>query len=287
MKTFICTNGLSIFISILLLIFIFSAMNCELGQSSNTNNSNGITIPLETDSSIIYLHHSTGGVIWGGGIPAWFTQYNSVNHTSYTITERAYPSGDTASGGYPWDNYPYDYWNIWIAHAGNSQYMKEDTLEILTANFDVIIWKHCFPVSGIGADIGTGDITSPDKRIENYKLQYEALKTKMHSFPNNRFIVWTGAALVQGATNFDQATRSQAFFNWVKNVWDEDGDNIFVWDFWQLETEGGLYLLPAYASSSSDSHPTSAFANTVAPYLCNRIIDVIHGYGDTGSLTGQ
>jgi hypothetical protein len=60
-----------------------------------------------------------------------------------------------------------------------------------------------------------------------------------------------------------------------------------VWDFWQLETEGELYLKAGYAASSGDSHPSSTFAATVAPYFCNRVVDVIQENGDTGSITGH
>jgi len=279
MKQKIYRNEFSIFILSLFIIFLFSAINCRFSQSSEYNTDNH---EFNTKvASIILLHHSTGGVIWSGGVSDWFDQYNSDYSTNYTISERAYPK----SSPYGWNNYPYDYWNIWVNHAGTKQYMEEDTLEILTASFDIIIWKHCFPVSNISTDTGSPDITSGSKTIENYKLQYNALKTKMLSFPNNRFIVWTGAANVEGSSNAAEAGRAQAFFNWVKNTWDVDGDNIFVWDFWELETEGGLYLLNAY--SAGDSHPNSTFAETVAPYLCTRIVDVIQGNGDTGSITGE
>jgi hypothetical protein len=231
---------------------------------------------------IIFLHHSTGGVIWDGGVAGWFDDYNATNGTHYVVTERAYP-GD----GYPWSNYPYDYWNIWIKHAGKRPYKKQDTLEILAADYDLIVWKHCFPVSDVEADAGSPKIASDRKSVENYQVQYEALKGKMRQFPNTRFIVWTGAAQVAGATNESNARRAEQFFNWVKQSWDEPGDNIYIWDFWHLETEGGLYLLDQYAVSASDSHPNSSFAAKVAPFFARRIVDVIEGQGDTGSLTGQ
>ncbi len=230
---------------------------------------------------IIFLHHSTGGVIWNGGVSDWMTAYNSTSGTEYAITEQAFPKDSP----YGWNNYPYDYWNIWVNHAGPSAYMEEPTLEMLTGQYDVVMWKHCFPVSGVLADTGAADITSSRKSLENYKLQYAALKEKMHAFPNTRFVVWTGAALRESETTPEEASRAQAFFDWVKNAWDEPGDNIFVWDFRQLETGGGLYLLPENASG--DSHPNSTFAATVAPYLGQRLVDVIEGRGDEGSLTGQ
>lgn len=235
-----------------------------------------------TPVRIIYLHHSTGGNIWEGGVPDVISSYNSSHGTDYLITERAYPDSP-----YPWENYPYDYWKLWVDTTGATGYLGQDTLDVLAGAYDVIVFKHCFPVSEIEADTGTPDITSSRKSIENYKLQYNALKARMRQFPTKKFIVWTGAALTKDSTTPENAERARQFFTWVRNSWDEKGDNIFVWDFWSLETEGGLYLKPAYAADASDSHPNAAFSTTVAPYIGRRIIDVIEGGGDSGTITGK
>lgn len=252
--------------------------SCAPGNSGSNPDSPDPQEPMGGDSSIIYLHHSTGAGVWDGGVSDWFTDYNTAHATGYQIEERAYPDSP-----YPWDNYPYDYWNIWVSHAGTTPYNDQDTLEILTAEYDVIMWKHCFPVGGIEADTGAPDISSAAKTLENYKLQYNALKTKMRSFPDNRFVVWTGAALIEGDTSPEAAARAREFFTWVKDEWDESGDNIFIWDFYELETEGTNYL----QYSGGDSHPSSDFNETVAPLISRRIVDVIEGRGDSGSLTGE
>ncbi|MCE5272664.1 dockerin type I repeat-containing protein [bacterium] len=236
---------------------------------------------LPGSTRVIFLHHSTGENVWNGGVADWFAQYGRQNGKSYSIGERAYPSGSP----YPWNNYPYDYWNIWVSHAGAEPYLTEPTLEILTPQYRVIVFKHCYPVSGIGPDTGSPSVSSEAKTLENYKLQYAALKEKLHQFRANRFIVWTGAALVEGETNAEQGARAREFFEWVKTQWDEPGDNIFVWDFFELETEGGLYLKNEYASG--DSHPNAAFCRVVAPLFGQRVVDVIEGRGDSGSLTGK
>ena len=235
---------------------------------------------LPVKSRIIFLHHSTGEVIWNSGVSEWFTKHNKANGTRYSIEERAFPSGDP----YPWNNYPYDYWNIWVRHAGSSAYMTEPTLEMLTKDYQLIVFKHCFPASAVEPD-GTPDITSEEKTLVNYRLQYNALKAKLRLFPKTRFVVWTGAALRAADTAPDQAERAKQFFDWVKSSWDEMGDNIYVWDFFALETDGGRYLAPAHASE--DSHPNTKFAAEVAPLLCRRLIDVIAGRGDSGSITGK
>ena len=234
--------------------------------------------PMPANARVIFLHHSTGGVIWGGGVPGWIDSYNSAHGTSYSIAEQAFPEGE-----YPWENYPYDYWNIWVSHAGTQAYMGQPTLQMLTPQYDVIVFKHCFPVSGIGPDTGSPDIASPEKTLENYKLQYGALKTALRAFPAKRFIVWTGAALRAEDTSPEQAARAQQFFAWVRTVWDEPGDNIFVWDFFDLETDGGMYLTPEHASG--DSHPNDAFAAQVAPLFAQRVVDVIEGRGDSTDTT--
>ena len=123
----------------------------------------------------------------------------------------------------------------------------------------------------------------------------------MREFPDTRFIVWTGAAkvgkvslrqrvaaLLRGREiGADSAKRARSFFEWVKNEWDEAGDNIYLWDFYKLETDGGLYMKEKYAASSTDSHPTKAYSEKIAPLICRRIVDVTEGRGDTTSITGE
>ena len=233
---------------------------------------------------IAFLHHSTGRSIWVGktnryvykftqkcDIQKFFSDYNKMNRTDYTITEFSFPK----QVPYGCNNNPYDYYNIWVKNAGDKSYQEEPTLEILTVEYNVIIFKHCFPVSRISEDTGTPNIQSDEKRIENYKLQYNALKRKMHEFPNNKFIVWTPAACTKNNMTETEAKRTKQFYEWIINEWDEKGDNIFVWDFYKYETEGGLYLLDKNALDPNNSHPNREFSAKVAPLFCQFIIDVI------------
>ena len=232
---------------------------------------------------ILFLHHSTGGVIWNGGLKKHLKDLNSQNGTKHKIDEREFPK----ESPYGWNNYPFDYWNIWVNHGDEKNYMKEPTLGALTKKYGLIMWKHCFPVGEIKEDTGSPDINSDRKSLENYRLQYEALKQKMHEYPSTWFVVWTGAALTKGSTDEQSALRAKQFTAWVKDEWDEPGDNIFIWDFYELETEGGLYLKDEYAKSPTNSHPNSSFAETAAPLLSRRLADVLDGRGDSTSLTGK
>jgi len=202
------------------------------------------------------LHHSTGEDLWDGGVAEFFRTYNCAHGTNLQITERWYP-------GEPMGNYAYNSWNLWVnpASPANATQPGLHNLETLAANSDVIVFKHCFSSS--------------------------CLKTRMRQFPKTKFILWTGAVLKEASTNPGNAQRAREFTEWVRGSWDEKGDNIYLWDFYALETEGTLYLKDDYAYKKNDSHPASGFARTVAPLLGQRIVDVVEGRGDSGSLTGK
>jgi hypothetical protein len=109
----------------------------------------------------------------------------------------------------------------------------------------------------------------------------------MKEFPQVRFIVWTLALELKGNIDEDQAKRARTFVDWVKNEWDEKGDNIYIWDFYAFESERGLFFQKKYAAGDGDAHPNESFAKKVAPFFCKRILDVIEGRGDAENMMGQ
>ncbi len=250
---------------------------------------------------LAFLHHSTGGVIWEGDpsqldpvvvkknrrlkaqLPIMFAEYNEAHTKNYVIKEIIFPKAEP----YGWNNYPYDYYNIWVKNAGEKPFMKEPTLEMLTSQFQVIVFKHCFPSSNILGDNGIADINSDIKTLSNYKQQYLALRDKIHEFSDNKFILFTGAVQVKSFLSEEEAIRAREFYNWVVNDWDLPDDNIFIWDLYQLQTEGGLYFKDEYAVSPNDSHPNKEFAGMAATLLFNRIIDIIENNGTTTDLAGN
>lgn len=260
------------------------------------------------DMNIVYLHHSTGGVIWRGTTTSFITKavrrisikladiidkrdrlplllekYNKENDRCYLIKDMVFPKAEP----YGWNNFPYDYYNIWVKNSGAKPFLEEPTLEILTKTYQVIIFKHCFPVSNIQADLDSADINSNLKTISNYKLQYLALRDKLLEFPDTKFILFTGAVHVKSQLSEDEAKRTKEFFNWVINEWDLPEDNIYLWDLYSLQTEGGLYFKDNYAVSKVDSHPNAIFAGRVVKLLFNRIIDVIEKNGTGTKVTGE
>ena len=238
---------------------------------------------------IVFLHHSTGNCIWvgktnryiykltkKGDVQKFFGDYNRRNKTNYQITQRFFP----AAKPYGWNNYPYDYYNIWVKNGSNPFYLGESTLVTLSKEFDVIIFKHCFPVSRIKEDLGTPNIDSDEKRIENYKLQYNALKEKMHEYPNTKFIIWTPAVCIRNEINEGEAKRTFQFYKWMIDEWKEKGDNIYIWDFYKYETEGDLYLQDKNAITQDNSHPGPEFSARIAPLFSKYITDVIESVAE-------
>ncbi len=238
---------------------------------------------LGDNAKVVLLHHSVGASVWAGGVPEWFADHNARTGKGYSVTALEFPR----KAPYGWSNNPYDYWNIWVGHAGARPYREEPTLEMLTQDYNVIVWKHSFTAGSILPDSGNAPGRPREKRLEHYKRQYNALKAKMRSFPKTRFIVWTGPAMVQGATDEAQAVLAREFVTWVKTVWDKPGDNIYLWDFYELQTEGSLFLKGEYAAGGLDSNLSPAFSRRVAPLFCKRVVDVIEGRGDTASALGE
>lgn len=246
---------------------------------------------------IIFLHHSTGAGVYNGGngLPQWFTDYNTNHASSYAISEISYPNTP-----YAWANYPYDYWNLWI-NAGqcNNTNAGIRCLDWFTSNYNVIIFKHCFPGAGIVANSGSPLVSSSTKSIENYKLQYRALRTLMDSYPNNKFIVWTLAPLHRNATNTESAARAREFVNWVKSEWlTEDSKshpNIYIFDFFGYAAESN----PSPANgkvnclkyeyegdhNGSDSHPNETANSTIMPLFGQFIVDALTNVTGINDLT--
>lgn len=265
---------------------------------------------VDSDPRIVFLHHSVGSYIWRGDepslpekiaskvsirlsvmisklsrahLPILIKDYNKKQHKNYFIKEEVFPR----IRPYGWHNYPYDYYNIWVKNQGDKPFLKEPTLEILTKKYDVIIFKHCFRVSNIKDDLDSANINSDIKTIANYKLQYLALRDKLTQFPQTKFILFTGAVNVKSKMSEEEANRTREFFDWVINEWDLANDNIYLWDLYSLQTEGGLYFNENYALSSEDSHPNKSFADKANLLLFNRIIDVIENNGTKTLLTGE
>lgn len=243
----------------------------------------------------IFLHHSTGGAVYSeGNVAQWVTSHNAQNSTDYSITEFAYPNDP-----WGWENYPYDFWKLWVNGSCNNTLDNIQCLDRLCQNYELIIFKHCFPGAGIGEDSGSGDVTSSNKTIPNYQLQYRALLGLFDQYPNNKFMVWTLAPLHRLATSTEQAQRAAQFVHWVKNTWlTEDGKNhpnVSIFDFFGLAAEqssspaSGVQYCLKYDyegdHNGSDSHPNTTANVTIGPLFAQQVVNTLADNASTISKT--
>jgi hypothetical protein len=233
----------------------------------------------------IFLHHSTGeGVYSQGNVSGWIETYNSEHGTSFQVSEMNYPNTP-----YPWENYPYDYWNLWINHTCDNSDPDIACMDNLCASYDVIIFKHCFPGADIAEDDLTSSVSSSKKTLENYKLQYRALRDLMDSYPDNEFIVWTLTPLHRLATDPQNAARARKFVDWVKEEWlkedEKSHSNIHIFDFFNIIAEdnpspakGAVNCLKydyEKSHSDNDSHPNTLANQTVGPLFAEFIVNTM------------
>ncbi len=236
---------------------------------------------LAVNERIIFLHHSTGNIIYkDGNVPGWIADYNTTQNSAYVVQDRYYPNTP-----YPWANYPYDYWNLWVNGSCRADTPNIHCLDQLAADYQVVIFKNCFPVSDIGADTGSPDITSSRKSLENYTLQYSAVRDKLQEYPDTLFIFWTGAPLHRLATTPEKAARARRFADWVKNEMTAGGSypNIRVFDYFDLTAGTDNMLRYDYEKShtGSDSHPNGQAAADVGPVFARFIITSAQDFFDT------
>ena len=72
--------------------------------------------------NVLFIHHSTGNNIYNGNLPngkpsvkVWFDSYNKNNKSGVNFVEVFAPKNKKYRFfGYGGNNYPFDYYNIWV-----------------------------------------------------------------------------------------------------------------------------------------------------------------------------
>ncbi len=229
----------------------------------------------------IFLHHSTGGNIWGPNgsttsVPQQIQIYNQAHGYSgaqaVSMTETWFPSFS--------DNE----WSTW--HTIFTDAYPENVFSFFAGN-PVLMIKSCYPCSNIVAEGQASDTLNPTlKTVYNYKWHWRKFVAVMESHPDHFFVIWTNAPLVQNATNYNEAQRSHRFSKWAKDtlaagldpLYGQFPPNVYVFDYFHKVANAQGYLNPAYAVSAWDSHPNAAATQLVAPQLVNETFDAAIAY---------
>lgn len=229
----------------------------------------------------VFLHHSTGGCIWGPNgsstsVPLQMALYNQSHaysgDASVALTEQWYP-GST-------DNE----WVTWHSIFEDDQ--PEPISDLYPANRIVMV-KSCFPasdMSGVGLPSDTTDAGS--KTLCNYKWHWRHIVSVMRTLPQNFFVIWTNAPLERQSTNAASAHLSDLFCTWAKDTLATGLDpitssfppNVYVFDFFHKLTDSAGFMLDQYRAGPGDSHPNAAATDLVAPQLVTETFDQAIAY---------
>ena len=245
-------------------------------------NSNTFT---QSFRSGVFLHHSTGGTIWGPNgsntsIPQEMTAYNTANgyidSNAVSMSEVYFPGSGIGNEWFEWH---------WIFDGLDP---NNDIYPYL-ANNKIVVIKSCFPssnITGYGSPDDTSGAGVAYKTIYNYKWHWRSILRIMEQHPENFFVIWTNAPLVQEATNSSEALLAHQFTTWAKDTLAAGLDatygafppNVYVFDFFHKLTTANHYMNPMYQIQSGDSHPNAAATELVAPQFVNEIFNAAINY---------
>ena len=233
----------------------------------------------------VFLHHSTGGTIWGPNgsntsILQEMTAYNTANgytgSDAVSMNEVWFPGSGIGNEWYDW------HWIFDNLDPNNNIYPY-------LANNKIVVIKSCFPSSsiiGYGSPDDTSGAGVTYKTIYNYKWHWRSILRIMEQHPENFFVIWTNAPLVQEATNSSEALLAHQFTTWAKDTLAAGLDatygafppNVYVFDFFHKLTNANHFMNPMYQIQSGDSHPNAAATQLVAPQFVNEIFNAAINY---------
>lgn len=207
--------------------------DANLAQGSMQDDSS----PAERQmTNAIFLHHSVGsGLIAEGQLRSLMTargfQLYDQGYNEHGLT---LPSGEPSGYGYrvPDDNTDPDGLAAIFAQTVDPESVAgigepSNTISGLLRH-DVIIFKSCFPASGIVSDA----------HLETYKGYYRSIRSFANDHPDHVFIALSPPPLEPGSTNRAEAARARTFANWLKSPEFAAPDtNVFVFDLFDVLAE--------------------------------------------------
>ncbi|HJX38331.1 MAG TPA: carbohydrate binding domain-containing protein [Anaerolineae bacterium] len=219
---------------------------------------------------IIFLHHSCGqNLIAQGGVREGLTAlgYEFYDHG---YNEEGLVLADGTSTGTNFD-VPDDNTNPdgYAAIFAQPLHDPPDNTFSQLMQYDVIVFKSCFPVSNIG----------DDAQLEEYKSYYLSIHERMDQYPDKMFVIVTQPPEIPADSSLDAAARARAFANWLSSDEYLSGHaNVFVYDFFGQLAGGDNYLRPEYRTDESDAHPNESANRTIGPLFVTFLDEAIRSF---------
>jgi hypothetical protein len=124
---------------------------------------------------------------------------------------------------------------------------------------DIVMFKSCFPNS---------DITS-DRMLDEYKQHFSELVGTFRTNPDILFIGMSTPPLVKARTTPEAAKRARAWAHWLTTQYAQDVKTVKIFDLFDAlaitdDRPDANTLVPQFATSRKDSHPSPEGARAVA-----------------------
>jgi hypothetical protein len=245
---------------------------------------NSLVFSQDYFRSGIFLHHSTGGYIWGpnpdgtssktipGEMQRYNLEHNYTGNNAVSLSEEWWSPGD----------------NEWSTQheffEGNTTYTD---INYYLSNNKILVVKSCFPSSAIEEWGQLADTADPaHKTVFNYKWHWRHIVKVMKDHPQNFFSIWTNAPLEINSTNASQASLSKKFCTWAKDTLAAGLDpgfgtfppNVYVFDYFGKLSDDNGYELPQFVTGAGDSHPNGAGTDFAAPQFVEEIFSAAIAY---------
>lgn len=219
---------------------------------------------------IIFLHHSCGeNLINQGNVREELTAlgYEFYDH-GYNDTGLRLADGSYAGTNFdvPGDNTDPDGLAAIFAQPLHD---PPDNAFSHLMEYDVIVFKSCYPTSNI----------SSDEHLAEYKSYYLSIRNRMDQYPQTMFIIVTQPPQVPGDSSPDEAVRARALVNWLQS--DEylaGHPNVFTFDFFGLLAGDDDFLRAEYRFDDYDGHPNEQANRNIGPLFVEFIDEAIQSY---------
>lgn len=252
---------------------------------------------------ILFLHHSTGrNLIQQGAVRELVAMRNLRDGTNHEFWDHDYneiglsgPSGELKNISFdlPDDNTDPDGFDLLFSQPVHD---PPDNALSHILQFDVIVFKSCFPVSAIGSHF----------ELEEYKQHYLRMRETFARHPHILFVVMTQPPLIPSTvvgsfvarkmrwmwTNAEDAARARQFSRWLHSQeFRADLPNAVTFDFFDMLAEPAdsdrdpNTLRPEYRSGrfGYDAHPNEMANRAIAPIFVGTIMDSISVFQQAAS----
>jgi len=240
----------------------------EAKTNTSTTNNSGESTDTETTTNypdpqqkmyVFFMHHSTGEIYWNGGLNQALTDHNYEGYAPWW-------DGETD---------PDDFYNEFKDETKWNIIAQDNLPEGKTR--DIVIFKSCFPASGIESD----------EMLVEYKTNYKKLFEIFATHPKMLFVPMSTPPLLQTNTTAEVAKRAQDFENWLIADYLTDYEkylknnltlNTKDYSIGGFKIPRGIFSFPKNKKMSDAIAQASKTSSNLAPFQLHSLLDDENGY---------